>query len=125
MDENFTFYGITWPHTRLQRNCCECGLQIERGERYQRLSGLYEGEWHNYSTCADCAKVREEFCSEFTMMNLYDDLMDLRDELSYDDVRTWALLTNALAGLRQRMQAARHYTGPALTPTHCFATRKS
>lgn len=126
MEEVFTFYGITWHHTRLQRKCCECGLQIERGERYQRLSGLYDGTWNNYSTCESCAKVRDEFFpSSFTITQLLEDLMDMRDALSYDDVRNWALLTNAIAGLRQRLQAATAYHGPALTPSHLFAVRKS
>lgn len=124
--EFFTFYGITWHHTRLQRKCCECGLQIERGERYQRLSGYCDGEWNNYSTCETCAKVRDEFFPTcFTISNMLDDLIDLRDVLSYDDVRNWALLTNAIAGLRQRMQAAARPTHPPITPTYAFAQRRS
>jgi hypothetical protein len=124
MSDTFTLYGITWHHTRLQRKCCECGLQIERGERYQRLSGLFEGEWFNYSTCQPCAKVRDEFFpTTFTISMLMEDLKDKRDELSYDDVRNWALLTNAIAGLRQRMQAAARPTHPPITPSYAFAKR--
>lgn len=124
--EFFTFYGITWHNTRLQRQCCECNLTIERGERYQRLSGCYDNEWHNYSTCRDCANTRDEFLKNgFTISRMMDDLMGLRDGLSYDDVRAWALLTNAIAGLRLRRQAASRYHGPALTPTHLFAKRAS
>lgn len=126
MSDFFTFYGITWHHARLQRPCCECGLTIDRKEHYQRLSGCYENEWFNYSTCESCAKTRDEFFpNTFTITQLLDDLIDLRDALSYDEVRQWALLTNAIASLRMRMQAATRYHGPALTPTHLFATRKS
>lgn len=122
--EFFTFYGITWHNTRLQRQCCECNLTIERGEKYQRLSGYCDGEWRNYSTCRDCANTRDEFCKEsFTITRLMDDLMDKRDDLSYDDVRNWAVLTNAIAGLRVRRHAASRYTGPALTPQHLNAKR--
>lgn len=124
--EFFTFYGITWHHTRLQRKCCECGLQIDRGERYQRLSGLCDGVWNNYSTCEPCAKTRDEFFQYcFTITALLEDLIAKRDELSYDDVRQWALLTNAIASLRQRMYAAMRPTHPPITPTHVFAVRKS
>lgn len=125
MRETFAFYGITWHHTRLQRRCCECDLRIERGERYQRLSGVFEGQWFNYSTCEACAKVRDEFFpATFTITGLMEELMDKRDALSYDDVRNWAMLTNAIAGLRQRMGAATRPTHPPITPTYCFAQRK-
>ena len=130
MSEFFTFYGVTWHHARLQRPCCECGIQIERKERYQRLSGCFEGEWFNYSTCEPCAKIRDEFFpGTFTVTELLESLMDMRDELSYDNVRQWALLTNAIADLRQRQRAALALLAgppvPALTPTHLFAVRKS
>lgn len=125
-DEFFTFYGITWHNTRLQRQCCECNLTIERGERYQRLSGYCNEGWHNYSTCTDCAKCRDEFCqSEFTITRLMDDLMDQRDALSYDDVRAWSILTNAIAGVRVRRLAASKYKGPQITPMpHLNAMRR-
>jgi hypothetical protein len=117
--EAFTFYSVSWPHARLQRPCCECGLQIDRGERYQRLSGYCDGSWRNFSTCDSCAKIRDEFFpNEFTMTQLMEELLEMRTNLSYDDVRTWALLTNAIASVRARSKAARTYGGiPPITPS--------
>jgi hypothetical protein len=45
------------PHT-----CCECGDTIEPGQRYEYVSGVWDGhpDWHH--TCLVCVAIREHYC---------------------------------------------------------------
>ena len=42
------------PHT-----CCECDVEIKKGEIYNFCSGKWEGEVKSYKTCGDCRKIGE------------------------------------------------------------------
>lgn len=42
---------------RKAHRCCECRRIIERGERYQYVSGIWD-EPMSFKTCLDCAKLR-------------------------------------------------------------------
>ena len=41
--------------------CCECGDEIKVGDRYEDVSGVYDGQWDNYRTCTRCALVAADF----------------------------------------------------------------
>ena len=51
----------TSPIARTTHKCCECGDTINPGERYQRVSGVWEGEFDTFKTCFVCVKIREDF----------------------------------------------------------------
>lgn len=52
-------YGITiWPNARKPHRCCECSRAIEPGETHEHATGIWEGRWEQYRTCADCVNVR-------------------------------------------------------------------
>lgn len=38
--------------------CTECGGSIFPGERYERVSGLWDGEFSTYKTCPRCLEIR-------------------------------------------------------------------
>ena len=38
--------------------CCECLSVISPGEKYERISGVWEGEFQTFKTCMICAEVR-------------------------------------------------------------------
>jgi len=44
--------------------CGECDRQIQPGETYEYVSGMWEDRWNVYKTCKDCLSVREEFFCE-------------------------------------------------------------
>lgn len=117
-EEDFTFYRVSWHRAQIDHTCCECGLPIDAEEYYELLVGKCGGIWYKYRTCMYCASVRQTFCTQgFVVTHLHEDLLRLRGSLSYDDVRQWALLTNAIAGYRARHKAANTYLGtPPLTP---------
>lgn len=41
-----------------ERGCCECGRAIEPGERYEEVTGLWDGCWSRYRTCQGCERLR-------------------------------------------------------------------
>lgn len=55
-----TIFEECRPRARKAHRCCECGGQIECGESYSRLSGLWDGRWKAYKTCVDCQELRKK-----------------------------------------------------------------
>ncbi len=49
---------------RKVHKCCECGHDIEPGEKYNRYSGVWDGAFNVYKFCGDCHRVAE-WCSLF------------------------------------------------------------
>lgn len=83
---------FTSPVAIAARRCDFCLGTIIAGERYDRVDGLYDGAWSNWSTCADCKALIERIkaaelshgCSiqEATPWDA-DDLVGYLDDLSY------------------------------------------
>lgn len=45
---------------RVEHQCCECLRVIPVGAPYRRESGVGDGSWFTYKTCALCAAVRDD-----------------------------------------------------------------
>lgn len=43
--------------------CCECGSDIRKGEKYQYISGIWDGEPNSYKTCNSCSELRDDYYS--------------------------------------------------------------
>lgn len=41
--------------------CCECRKKIQPGEKYEYVSGVWEGRFEHYKTCLDCVSMRKSF----------------------------------------------------------------
>lgn len=54
-----SFFSETWHNARKAHTCCECGQAINVGQDYQRVSGVWDGEFMTYKTCERCAGLRE------------------------------------------------------------------
>lgn len=54
----------TWPKARVRKKCCECSRLLDVGERYQRVSQLYDGAWTVWRTCASCVAIRKYLLDE-------------------------------------------------------------
>jgi hypothetical protein len=46
---------------RKEHTCCECGEAILKGERYEHVTGCWDGHWDTYRTCLPCAAIRRDF----------------------------------------------------------------
>lgn len=70
---------------RKPARCDECRRQIEIGELYEYVWGIWEGEPGNYQTCAECWEVRDAL---WTMMHdggsLYEE--EIACELAYGNL---------------------------------------
>lgn len=47
---------------RKKHTCCECGEDIHTGEKYEDVSGLWEGHWESFKTCLPCLRIRRDVC---------------------------------------------------------------
>lgn len=44
--------------------CCECGRVIEKGQKYEYYSMLFDGSWSHYNTCLICMEIADAFCCD-------------------------------------------------------------
>ena len=52
------FTHIT-PTARFEHRCCECGGIIHRGEKYHRISGIWDNYPSRHKVCVDCEEIRD------------------------------------------------------------------
>jgi len=58
-------------------DCSECGEPIERGARYEHVSGKWADEISTYRTCLSCVEIRDHFnCNGFLYGQLWSDLTE-------------------------------------------------
>ena len=63
------------PVARKAHICCECERQIEVGEQYQKVSGIWDGEPETYKTCSECAEIRDTLlCDSWCFGTLWEDV---------------------------------------------------
>ena len=55
------FCSEKWIKARVEHRCCECGEAIQKGEHYERVTGLWE-EWETLKTCGPCRRIRTDVC---------------------------------------------------------------
>lgn len=48
----------TFPKARKVHQCDECRNEIEKGENYWRVAGIWEGEFSHYKICGGCQTLR-------------------------------------------------------------------
>ena len=70
--EFYTERDIT---ARKEHTCYECGRIINKGERYERVSGKWYGRMDTFKTCIDCQSVRRElFCDGWAYGGIWEDV---------------------------------------------------
>ncbi len=52
-------FSENWRVARVKHMCCECHRDILPGERYQYVSGIWDGSPSDYKSCLMCAKTRD------------------------------------------------------------------
>ncbi|CRI56376.1 hypothetical protein [Pseudomonas sp. CCOS 191] len=57
---------------RKRHTCTECRGHIEPGDRYEFVSGLWEGDVSTYKTCADCETARDFYVNELNSTEFRD-----------------------------------------------------
>lgn len=46
------------PSARKQHLCCECRGRIEKGEVYEKVTGIWDGSAYTFKTCRECVILR-------------------------------------------------------------------
>jgi hypothetical protein len=52
-------WSVTHPACRSEHICCECGLPLRKGERYQRIGCLFEGSLSTYKSHVLCVAMKD------------------------------------------------------------------
>jgi hypothetical protein len=91
------FQTETTPSARKQHKCGECYGVIQPGQKYQLVSGSWEGDMGSFKTCMPCVEARTWATAQPEWMgdgeHLYyfgrldEDLSDLAPEISSQDGR--------------------------------------
>jgi len=73
--ESPSVYDSSTPVAARARKCSECGDDIPKGAKYERIKGCWDGAWSTYSTCLSCVEIRDHFaCNGFLFGSLWSDL---------------------------------------------------
>lgn len=85
-----------WCHTefatikevtaRKEHWCGECCKTIKPGQRYERITGKWDGYVGTIKTCMICVEVRRCFFCTYNSGAIWDDLQDRSMELKLDQI---------------------------------------
>ena len=54
-----SMFVATWPKAKKSHKCCECRRPIKIGDEYERVAGVWDGDFAYFKTCESCAGLRE------------------------------------------------------------------
>ena len=60
-DDGPSFFKTKNTKSIKKHKCCECKRTIEKGEEYEKASGMWDGRFDGFKTCSDCISLRKEF----------------------------------------------------------------
>lgn len=75
-------YTETKPKARKPHRCDQCFQNVDIGELYLRVEGIWEGEFSKYKSHIDCQKVADAIYSQ--MVQGYDEPPVLINDLTPD-----------------------------------------
>ena len=52
-------FWVSSPRARKKHRCGECYNDIMPGETYEKVAGVWCGEFNHFKTCLACARLRE------------------------------------------------------------------
>ena len=58
---------------RKEHRCCECSEIIAVGDLHEVVTGMCDGHWVTYRTCARCVNVRTDYFSAWVYGTLVED----------------------------------------------------
>lgn len=113
-----------FPRAAFAHRCGECGRTIERGEQYERATGICDGYFFTAKTCLHCAVAREwlrVICSSWLYGAVGEDLGEHRYEDPYCTVGLLRLIVGMGRRWRYRdglvpLERVREWLAQALAP---------
>ncbi len=67
MGDQPRIFFVTTPTAHRCHQCCECKRQITKGERYQRVKGIWGTTWEAFVTCQECAERRDQLICDLDL----------------------------------------------------------
>lgn len=68
------FFNDRIMRARKEHKCCECGEAICIGEKYEYITGKWDGNFDTFKTCLPCSRIRKQYgCA---LGSLRDDLWE-------------------------------------------------
>ena len=98
--EFYSEYNV--KKARKDHHCCECRGTIKKGDSYEVIAGMWEGDFQIYKTCLDCQSIRKEFfCGGAFVFG--EILNDLKESLYYAWDVDLCCLNGLTPGARDRV----------------------
>jgi len=57
-------FWVSNPRARKKHRCGECYTDILSGETYEKVAGVWSGEFDHHKTCVACVRLREWLITE-------------------------------------------------------------
>ena len=78
------FWESKWIKAKVVHKCCECGSDIDIGEKYHKHSFLYDGKWSHEKMCQFCSMKWGEYLYELQergccIGSLWDSITDIEN----------------------------------------------
>jgi hypothetical protein len=71
-------YKVKTVIARKTHRCVECRGDIVKGESYESVSAVYDGEWYHFKTCRICVRIRDDiYCDGYIHGDLRDDVWEV------------------------------------------------
>jgi len=70
--------NFTTPKARKPYRCCECGrgTNILPGERYEKMTGKWDGKFLTFRTCLPCVEIRSAFVCSYEIGDMWTNIAD-------------------------------------------------
>lgn len=81
--------------------CNECLKDIQPGEQYEYVSGIWDGNPKAYKTCLDCKSVRDTFFESWIFTQVWENFQDEFGDT--DSVVPESCIAELTAGARARV----------------------
>jgi len=99
-DGTLEMYHEQIVKARKPHQCYECNCEIKQGEKYERVTGKWEGEFNVYEFCLICSEISNCLsCDGRCFGNLWE---DIRDNL-FPRMTTGCLAKLKTAGAKQHL----------------------
>jgi hypothetical protein len=82
-DEGPSCYKQKIRKARKTHRCHECFKDILPGEKYENISGIWDGDPSSYKTCLDCKSLRDVFFQSWACTAMWD---DFRENFNMDSI---------------------------------------
>lgn len=68
------YSNIKFPKARKTHQCGECYRDILPGEKYEKITAKWDGDFSTHKTCLDCRSIRDQFFTSWMYGQIWEHL---------------------------------------------------